>query len=98
MPRVTCPALLPPAATESTCGGIVLGLMVNVPAGCVPTPAASGNRKVLPVQQPGILDDPVGGGAVSAPRRSPMKKDISSLRSTLDYLDAIGELVTTDVE
>src|SRR5712692_3297793 len=27
-----------------------------------------------------------------------MKKDISSLRSTLEYLDAVGELVTTDVE
>src|SRR6266699_2533825 len=27
-----------------------------------------------------------------------MKKDISSLRSTLEYLDTIGELVTTDVE
>ena len=27
-----------------------------------------------------------------------MKKDISSLRSTLEYLEAAGELVTTDVE
>ena len=27
-----------------------------------------------------------------------MKKDISSLRSTLAYLEAAGELVTTDVE
>jgi 4-hydroxy-3-polyprenylbenzoate decarboxylase len=27
-----------------------------------------------------------------------MKRDVSSLRSTLDYLEAIGELVTTDVE
>ena len=27
-----------------------------------------------------------------------MKKDISSLRSTLEHLDAVGELVTTDVE
>src|SRR5499426_1219851 len=30
--------------------------------------------------------------------RSPMKKDIGSLRSTLEYLDAVGELVSTDVE
>src|SRR4030095_8352193 len=27
-----------------------------------------------------------------------MKKDISSLRSTLAYLEAVGELVSTDVE
>src|SRR3989449_1955434 len=27
-----------------------------------------------------------------------MKKDIGSLRSTLEYLEAVGELVTTDVE
>ncbi|MGH7311513.1 MAG: UbiD family decarboxylase domain-containing protein, partial [Candidatus Rokuibacteriota bacterium] len=27
-----------------------------------------------------------------------MKRDVTSLRSTLDYLEAIGELVTTDVE
>ena len=27
-----------------------------------------------------------------------MKKDISSLRSTLEYLEAAGELVSTDVE
>ncbi|MGH7347163.1 MAG: UbiD family decarboxylase, partial [Candidatus Rokuibacteriota bacterium] len=27
-----------------------------------------------------------------------MKKDISSLRSTLEYLEAAGDLVTTDVE
>src|SRR6266705_268305 len=27
-----------------------------------------------------------------------MKKDIGSLRSTLEYLEAAGELVTTDVE
>ena len=27
-----------------------------------------------------------------------MKKDISSLRSTLEYLEAAGELVATDVE
>src|SRR5688572_2691748 len=46
----------------------------------------------------GGLDDAVTTGAVSRPRRSRMKKDISSLRSTLEYLDAIGELVTTDVE
>jgi hypothetical protein len=27
-----------------------------------------------------------------------MKKDIGSLRSTLEYLEAVGELVSTDVE
>ena len=27
-----------------------------------------------------------------------MKKDISSLRSTLAYLEAVGELVSSDVE
>src|SRR5262249_3797801 len=35
--------------------------------------------------------------AVAAWRRI-VKKDISSLRSTLEYLDAAGELVATDVE
>src|SRR5262244_3798598 len=30
--------------------------------------------------------------------RGPMKKDISSLRSTLEYLEAAGEVVSTDVE
>src|SRR5438034_3952706 len=48
----------------------------------------------------GRLDATGAAGAVSADTsgRTPMKKDVSSLRSTLDYLDSIGELVTTDVE
>ncbi len=31
-------------------------------------------------------------------QRGATKKDISSLRSTLEYLEAVGELVSTDVE
>src|SRR5205085_1169605 len=57
--------------------------------GCPQAPAAGARRR---------LDGAVAAGALSPPRRRRMKKDISSLRSTLEYLDAIGELVTTDVE
>ncbi|PYN17579.1 MAG: hypothetical protein DME05_04125 [Candidatus Rokuibacteriota bacterium] len=48
----------------------------------------------------GRLDATGAAGAVSADTsgRTPMKKDITSLRSTLEYLDTVGELVTTDVE
>ena len=55
-----------------------------------------------PARRPrrGGLD--AAGGRRSTPGEAAvygaMKKDISSLRSTLEYLEAAGELVTTDVE
>ena len=44
---VSSPAFGPPSAIESTCLGLVFGLTVKWPAGCVPTPLAFGKRNVL---------------------------------------------------
>ena len=44
---VISPASGPPSAIESTCLGLVFGLTVKWPAGCVPTPFAFGKRNVF---------------------------------------------------